>query len=422
MNTDSDTPPSRGLTGGLGTTLLICGLLLVAGGAALLLIFGTEPGAERETAVRETAMLVEVTEPEAGTFRPTIEAMGVVRPAREITLRARVGGRVVDLSEDFEPGGYPDEGETLLRIDDADYQNALEQRESELDQAIADLEMERGQQAKARQDYQDLGRDLSPEREALVLREPQLRSAEAQVKSARSALEQARLELERTTITAPFDAQVLTREVNLGSEVAPGDPLAQLAGLDTYWVEATVPVEKLRWLSFTEDENGRGSPVQVRNRTAWPGSLHRQGHLYRLIGELEANTRMARVLVAVDDPLAREEESLGVPPLMIGAFVESRIRGRPIEGVSRISREYIRQDDTVWLMEDGQLAISPVDILFRDAEHAYIRDGLDAGDRVVTTDLATVEEGVGLRVRENGGSAAGAGNAAAEATGDSQAR
>lgn len=386
----------RGASGPLIRTLFTCALLLAFGAAALVLIFSTEPEAESEQAVRETAMLVVVTRPEAGTFRPVIEAMGTVVPAREITLRARVSGRVVALSDAFEPGGYVDQGEILVWLDDADFRNALAQRESELIQAVAQLDIERGQQDLAERDYRDLGRDLSEDKEALVLREPQRRSAEAEVQSARAALDQARLELKRTSVAAPFDAHVLSREVNLGSEVSAGDPLARLVGLDTYWVETTIPVDKLRWLAFSD--GGRGAPVRVRNRTAWPADDYREGYLYRLVGELEGNTRMARALVAVDDPLAREASD--APPLMIGEYVACRIQGREIADVVRLSRDYVRKDDTVWVMDDGRLAIRPLDIVFRDAEFAYVRDGLSADDRVVTTNLATVEEGIRLRVED----------------------
>jgi RND family efflux transporter MFP subunit len=227
-----------------------------------------------------------------------------------------------------------------------------------------------------------------------VLREPQLRSAEAVVRGATAALEQARLDLERTNVRAPFHAQILTREVNLGSQVAAGDALARLVGVDTYWVETTVPLDRLRWLAFGEQDGA--SPVTIRHRSAWPENESRSGHLFRLIGELEGDTRMARVLVAVNDPLGRET---GRPPLIIGSFVECLIEGRELQDVARVPRDTIRKDDTVWLMRDGRLAIQTVDIAFQDSTFAYVRSGLAADDRVVTTSLATVRDGIALRLK-----------------------
>lgn len=406
MSTDSGTSRFPATIRRLKKTILICLLVAMAGALAVIVIFTTEPEAQRETATRESAMLVDVTSAKAGTFRPTIVALGTVVPAREITLRPRASGEITEISDAFTPGGHVREGDVLVRIDDADYRNALHQRESELQQAIADMDIELGRQEVAEQDYRQLDRELPPDRKALVLREPQLRSMEAQIQSARAAVAQAQLNLDRTTVTAPFDAQVITREVNPGSQVAAGDPLARLVGVDTYWVETAIPVDKLRWLSFAGGDPQQGSPVELRNRTAWPEGATRTGYLYRLIGDLEDQTRLARALVAVEDPLGRKAASDGVPRLMIGEFLESRIRGRPIDNTLRLSRDYIRKGDTVWLMADGRLAIRAVDIVFRDAEYAYIRSGLSAQDRIVTTSLATIEEGVRLRRKESGAASA----------------
>jgi RND family efflux transporter MFP subunit len=387
---------------GLRRTLLICLALVIAGAAALWLIFNTEPEAKRESAVRETAMLVEVIEVEAGDFRPQIRALGTVKPAREVVLRPRVGGEVVELAPEFVPGGEVASGDLLLRIDDADYRIMLERRESELQQAVAKLEIEHGRQVIAERDYRQLNKDLVPENRALVLREPQLRSAEAEVRAARAAVEQARLDLDRSAVRAPFHAQILSREVNVGSQVSPGVPLARLVGMDTYWVETTIPLDRLRWLSFSEGGANGGSPVTVWHRGAWAGDEYREGYLFRLVGELEGDTRMARVLVAVDDPLGREAASGRLPRLIIGSYVECLLHGREIPDVKRLPRDYVRKGDTVWLMRDGHLAIQPVDIVFQDNEFAYVRDGLEAGDRVVTTSLATVKDGIALRIKPVG--------------------
>ena len=50
-------------------------------------------------------------------------------------------------------------------------------------------------------------------------------------------------------------------------------------------------------------------------------------------------------------------------------------------------------------MNDGRLEIRQLDIVFQDAEHAYVRDGLREGDQVVTTSLSSVREGASLRLK-----------------------
>jgi len=64
-----------------------------------------------------------------------------------------------------------------------------------------------------------------------------------------------------------------------------------------------------------------------------------------------------------------------------------------------MDRDFLRQNDTVWLKQDGVLKIRDVEIVFRDQDYVYIRTGLDADDLVVTTNLATVIEGSPLRLK-----------------------
>jgi RND family efflux transporter MFP subunit len=382
---------------GILRTLLICAGIVAVGLLSVLWIFNSEPEVQRESAVRENAMLVDVVAIESGTFRPVIEVMGTVRPSREIELKARISGQVMSLAAEMVPGGEVFPGEVLFRLDDDDYRIALEQRRSELLQAQAQLEIEQGRQEIAERDYRQLNKELDADNRALVLREPQLRSAQAEVRAAQAAVDKALLDLERTSIAAPFHAQVMDRMADTGALISQGDPLARLVGVDTYWVEATLPLDRLPWLSFAESAESGGSPVELRNRGAWPAGQSRQGRLLRLVGELEGDTRMARVLVAVDDPLARAAEHSGEPALIVGSFLQCRIQAREIEDVVRVRREHLRKDDSVWLMRDEALVIVAVDVVFKDAEYAYLRGDINATDRLVVTSLSTVRDGVPLR-------------------------
>lgn len=384
------------------TTLIICGSLLLLGSGVIGLIYLSEPTASRTTATKKSAMPVNVIRPEQGTFRPVINVQGTVKPSRNIILRPRVQGKVIEKSTNFTPGGFVEKDETLVRLDSDDYQNTLTQRKSTLQEAIKNLKIEKGRQDIAQQEYDLLDENLSTSDQKLVLRKPQLQAARAEVESARSAVEQARLELERTKIKAPFDAQVLTRDVNIGSQVSAGDRLARLVGTHTYWVEAKVPLSKLRWLSFsrTHAEEG-GSDVKIRNRTAWPEQEYRNGQLQRQIGYLQEKTRMATVLITVPDPLARKPENQDKPAMIIGSYVEARIQGKPISDVAKLNRDYLRDNDTVWLFQEGKLRIRKVDVAYRDSTHAYIRKGLSRKNQVVTTNLTTISEGIDLRRKDS---------------------
>ncbi len=373
-------------------------ILLVTAGT-LWLIFSTQPKAVRVGATKKTAMLVEVVEVERGNFHPIIEGLGAVQPSKDILLRPEVAGRVTSMAESFVPGGFVKKGETLLQIDPSDYRNALAQQKAALQQAQAELDIEMGLQEAARNSYALLDEELPSDKEALVLRKPQLEALEAKVESARAAVKQAERNLWRTTVQAPFDAHVLSRSVNVGSQVSTSSELGRLVGWRTYWVKTSVPLSKLQWLEFPEKDR-KGAEVRVRNRSSWSKGAFRTGRLYKLVGALEEKTRLARVLVEVEDPLSHLSEHAGEPVLMIGSFVETRIQGKQIENVVRIDLDHLRKNDTVWVMKDGALDIREANVLLRGTSYAYISEGLEDGERIVTTSLASVVQGAPLRLKE----------------------
>mgnify|MGYP001068712357 CR=1 FL=1 len=371
-------------------------VLGLAGGASYV-IFSTEPTAQREAQTRKTAALVEVISAERGDFRPTISVLGQVRPARDVVMRPRVEGQIIELGPRFAPGGLLEEGEPLVYLDPADFERAVTTRRSELKQVEAELAIEQGRQRVAQQEYELLGEQIDDQNRSLVLREPQIEQIRARLDAARAALDLAELELERTTVRAPFDAQVLDQSVNVGSQVGTGDALGRLVGIDECWIIASVPLRDLQWLTFADQGDSTATTASVRHSTAWEPGAEREARVSRLIGEVDNQARLARVLLTLPDPLARESDEL---PVILGTLLQVHIEGRQLSNVVRLDREYLRQNDTVWLKVGGELEIREVAVTYRDEAFAYISQGLEPGEQVVTTSLATVTDGLPLRIED----------------------
>lgn len=378
-------------------SIVIC--LLIAGIAAGLVfwIHATEPQAQKGGATRKSAAIVETVMAEQGNFRPVILSLGRVEAAREIDLSPQVNGEVVFIAENLIPGGFVEKGDVLFKIDEADYRNALAMQQSELEQRLAELEQEQGQQTAAKEEFALLGEAIEGTNRSLILREPQIRIAEARVHAARTMVDMAELNLQRTQIVAPFNAQIIARNADLGSRVAIGDTLAHLVGVEEYWVIASVPQRDLQWIDVPSTSTA-GAAVEIAKPSIWGQQAVRRGVVKRLLGALDDETRLARLLITVEDPLAQEADG---PPLLIGTVVETRIRGRELVDVVRIDRDYLRGNDTVWVMEEGKLAIRSITTIARDQQYAYITEGLAGGEAVITTNLATVSAGIALRLKEN---------------------
>ncbi len=385
-------------------TLLICGVILASGVGLVVFIYSTQPGTRRVARRPAGAVVVETITVDTGIYRPEIEAMGTVKPEIDVQLSPQVSGEIIKRYGNFNAGSYVEKGDTLVKIDPRDYENTLAQRRSAYQQVISRLEIEMGQQMVAREEFKLLGEKIPEDKRELVLRKPQLKSARADLQAARATLEQAKLNLQRTTIKAPFDAHILSRDVSLGSRVSAGNTLGRLVGMDKFWVDVTVPVSKLRWLNVPDTPGAAGSEVKIFNKSAWGPGEYRTGYIYSLIGELDQQTRMARVRIGVEDPLARETNNSNSRPLIVGSYVRALLSGIKLPAVVRLNRDYLREGSTVWLMGEGKLVIRPVSILCSDRKYVYVKEGLKSGDRIVTSSLATAVEGMPLKIKDSGSS------------------
>ena len=137
------------------------------------------------------------------------------------------------------------------------------------------------------------------------------------------------------------------------------------------------------------------------------GAPARAGRVLRLLNELEADGRMAQLLIEVDDPLALKPGADGQSKLLIGDFVRVEIDGLWMENVIALDRRLVRNYDQTWVMNAAdELEIRTLDVIFRGEREVFVRGGLAAGDRVVTTDLASPVDGMKLTTgRRDAGSA-----------------
>ncbi len=375
--------------------------VLACGAAITLYLMKTSPEA-RPRKKPPMATLVEVRTVQAGPQQTVISGMGEIIPAREIELKPRVSGEIVAINAEFLPGGYFDTGQTMLKIDPADYSLVLRQLESEAAKAESDLALEMGYQQIAKKEFELLNESVRPEERALILRQPQLDKLKASQTFAQARLAQARLDLSRTEIQAPFNSVVESRSVNTGAKVTESTVLARLVGTDAFWLRLSIPVEQLQWVSIPSSSNEAGSTVRVFTQGGNGPEHIRMGRVIRLAASLETQGRMAQLLVEIDDPLCRKPENSGKPRLLLGSYVRAEIEGTGIASGISIDRSNLHEGNTIWLMdEEDRLAIRTVDIVFRNRHQVIVRDGVTDGERLVISSLASPIAGIPLRLADD---------------------
>ncbi|UCG60146.1 MAG: efflux RND transporter periplasmic adaptor subunit [Phycisphaerales bacterium] len=359
----------------------------------------TSPRAGRKKPPAQ-AKLVQVIAVRTDDCQTTVTGDAVVVPAQQVTLRPQVTGQLVEISADVVPGGIVQAGQKLMAVDHRDYEILVRQRQYDVARAVRDLKVEQGNQAIARQEYELLGEVIREEDRELVLREPQLASAKAAEESAGAALEKAKLDLARCDIVAPFNAIIQEKHVDLGATVSANTNLVTLIATDEAWVEVKVWVDKLKWLTIPRRNGDPGSSVKIHNTLAWGADRFRTGRVLCLLGELETQGRLARLLVVVTDPFCLKPENRGLPQLLMGSYVSAEIQGRTLSSVFPVKWSHLRgQNDAVWIMDDaGRLEIRPVEVVFRGADQVHVAEGLTEGENLVVTDIAAPVAGMPLRV------------------------
>lgn len=375
------------------------GLLVIVGGGVVAGAMIMAQGSEEQVAPELEPVPVEALVVRPAPHPVTVETTGTVTAAKQISVVPQVQGRLTYVSDQLQPGGRFAKGEVMARIDRRDYALAVEQRRSDVQSAEVNLALEMGRQETAQREWELLGNSGAPP--DLAARKPQLQSAKLSLESAKSGLKTAQLNLERATLRAPFNAIVLSESVDVGQVVGATTNVATLSGTDTLWVQVSVPVERLGNIDIPGANATEGSSARVVQALGRE-QIVREGHVLRLSGQLDQQSRTATVLVEVEDPFhlggLAEGEMPGLP-MLPGAFVDVTLTGRTVPDAIEVPRVAVNDNRYVWLVEDDKLHRQDIQIGWGSTDNVYVTGGLEAGEQIVVTSLSFPIEGMPVTVQ-----------------------
>jgi cobalt-zinc-cadmium efflux system membrane fusion protein len=287
-------------------------------------------------------------------------------PARLVRVLPPLAGRITQLKVQL--GEQVERGQPLVVLDSPDLGTAY----ADYERAKANLALA----IKNRDRLRDLVRTSAVAIRELQQAETDAINAEAERQRAEARLRQIGVDPEASTrsrtvtISAPVSGSIIDLTVAPSSYW--NDPTAALmtvADLSTIWVTANVPEKDTALIA-------KGQPVEIVF-SAYPGEVFK-GEVLFVSNVLDPDTRRTKVRINLENPEARFK-----PGMFANVTFFSPKQIIPMIPTTAL---FLKDDASQVFVEVAPWTFEErrVDIGFQQGDEAAIRNGLNAGDRVVT--------------------------------------
>ena len=340
------------------------------------------------SSVEKLATTVRVVEIQPQSVQLKVNSQGSVMPSTESQLIPEVSGKVSWMSPNLVAGGYFDDQEILIRVDDTDYKTKLDRAQANLTRAEAEQQHNEFEYRR----MQSLVKRNLVSRSQLENSLRAYRVAEASLQDATANFNQAEQDLARTQIRAPFAGLVRSENVDIGQFVSRGSPIATIYAGNQAEVRLPIADRQLAFLNIPVSIRGeipQEFQPEVTLTAQYAGqTLEWKGNIVRSEAEIDVSSRMVQLV-------ARVESASNPVPLSIGLFVSAEIQGLAAKNIVVLPREALRNDNQVLVVDDeNRLRFRKIETLRLYQDDLLVQAGLEAGERVCISPLQTAIEGM----------------------------
>lgn len=308
------------------------------------------------------AVPVEVTRVALDTAAETVSAVGTLRSNESVVVRPEVSGRIAAIN--FVEGGRVEKGAVIVALD-------ASVQEAELAQARASLALRQ----QSLQRTQELLRERFVSQSALDEAIANLKVTEANVQLAEA-------KRDKTRIRAPFPGVIGIRKVSVGDYVKEGQDLVTLEDTSSLKVDFRVPEVLLTRV-------GKNQSLELSTE-AVPGRRF-AASVFAIDPVIDENGRALYLRARL-----RNEEGVLRP----GMFVRVQLLLDERKNAMMIPEEAlvpVGDEQFVYRVVDGKAERVKVRTGLRRGGRVEIREGLTAGDTVVTAGQLKLRDGVSVR-------------------------
>lgn len=220
----------------------------------------------------------------------------------------------------------------------------------------------------------------------------QLDLANAQFEQSKARLDELEINLTDTVISAPVDGFIGKRTLDPGASVGPNTSFISVVDIQTVRLVVNVVERDLRRIAA-----GVAAETEV---DAYPGETF-QGRVARVAPILDPATRTAQVEIEIPNPTFRLKPGMYA---RVRFTVENHPKTLVVPTASVVD---VSGKIGVFVPESDTAAFRPVKVGIENTELTEITDGLQEGERIVSTGAAALREGD--RILLMGGRAGGDG-------------
>jgi multidrug efflux system membrane fusion protein len=361
-------------------------LALALAGAAGFGVWRMQGGADAAIpSVRvEPRVPVTVAEARRADVPVSLSGLGVVQPLNVVTVRSRVDGAVTEIA--FEEGRQVKAGDLLVQIDPRPYRAALDQAKAKKAQDEASL-------ANAERDLarsQQLAQSNYASRQQVDQQKARVAELTAQIEGDAAAIESAQTQLDYATIRAPIDGRTGFRLVDKGNLVRSSDAtgIVTLSQIEPITAVFTLPERDFPDMSAAMR---RGAVEAIA--FAPDGRELARGEVSVLNSQIDqaTGTFKAKATFANKDGA-----------LWPGQSVSVRVHVDTLREVVTVPEEAVQrgpQGAFAFVVGAKDEAERRKIVVARQSDGlAVLREGVAAGDRVVTGGASRVQPGSRLEV------------------------
>ncbi len=377
---DDRTPAAVGVRKrriGLRAGLALAAAGLVAGG---MLLFSTAPAPAPIEGDPDRGIAIDTLRIAPVPLQPSVEESAMVEARRQVELFSEQGGRVLEVGA--EELDRVEAGQLLVRLDPLTAEVDVARAEAELARAQSELGLARNQLRRR----QNLASSKVTSESELDQAQNDERVAVANVRAADASLRDARDRLDETTIEAPFAGVLRRFHAEPGEVVQPGEQIGEL--LEVSHVRIEIGLRDREVVAVAP-----GAPAEVRVE-ALPGERF-TGTVLRVAGAADAETRKFPVQIEIDNADER---------LLPGMVARVALDLGDRRTANLVPRDAVLDEfglSFVYVIEEGEdgqaiarrRRVRAGDVPFQPAE-LEIAEGLAAGERIATSHLRQLRDGV----------------------------